>query len=216
MKNIQIAVTYCKKIFPLSCKYITVWDMCMFLFRRYWIKRSNTAWWRHQIKSSSALLTLCAGNSPVTGEFPSQKPLARSFDVFFDMRLNKKLSKQSWGWWFETPPRSLWHRCNKKIIVQLIDTEPEFNKAKHRNIVRICCASVRLLGHSLLHVKSILWGNAHTFNRVFVLKGVLLCWIMKKYTVLISYGLKWVVNGCGSYCVLIFPDDPCNFTRCES
>ena len=36
----------------------------------------------------SALLTFCAGNSPVTGEFPSQRPVTRSFDVFFDLRLN--------------------------------------------------------------------------------------------------------------------------------
>ena len=37
----------------------------------------------------SALLALCAGNSPVTGEFPSQRPVTRRFDVFFDLRLNK-------------------------------------------------------------------------------------------------------------------------------
>ena len=45
------------------------------------------------------------------GEFPTQRPVTRSFDVFFDLRLNKPLSKQSWGWWFETLSRSLWrHR----------------------------------------------------------------------------------------------------------
>ena len=60
----------------------------------------------------SALLALCAGNSPVTGEFPTRRPVARSFDVFFDLRLNKRLSKQSWGWWFETPSRPLWRHCN--------------------------------------------------------------------------------------------------------
>ena len=36
----------------------------------------------------SALLALCAGNSPVTGEFRSQRPVTRSFDVFFELRLN--------------------------------------------------------------------------------------------------------------------------------
>ena len=56
----------------------------------------------------SALLAICAGNSPVTGEFSSQRPVTRSFDVYFDLRLNKRLSKQSWGWWFETPSRSLY------------------------------------------------------------------------------------------------------------
>ena len=70
------------------------------------------AWWRHQMETFSALLAICAGNSPVPGEFPTQRPVTRSFDVYFDLRLNKRLSKQSWGWWFETPLRSLWRHRN--------------------------------------------------------------------------------------------------------
>ena len=69
-------------------------------------------WWRHQMEAFSALLAICAGNSPVTGEFPAQRPVTRSFDVFFDLRLNKRLSKQSWGWWLETPSRLLGRHCN--------------------------------------------------------------------------------------------------------
>ena len=64
------------------------------------------------METFSALLALCAGNSPVTGEFPTQRPVTRSFDVFFVPRLNKRLSKQSWGWWFETPSCPLWRHCN--------------------------------------------------------------------------------------------------------
>ena len=60
----------------------------------------------------SALLALCAGNSPVTGAFPSQRPVTRSFGVFFDLCLNKRLSKQSWGWWFEMSSRSSWCQHN--------------------------------------------------------------------------------------------------------
>ena len=62
----------------------------------------------------SALLVLCAGNSPVTGEYPAQRPVTRSFDIAFDLRLNKRLSKQSWGWWFETPSWSLWRHRHEK------------------------------------------------------------------------------------------------------
>ena len=58
------------------------------------------SWWRHQMETPSALLALSAGNSPVTGEFPPQRPVTRRFDVLFDLRLNKRLSKQLWGWWF--------------------------------------------------------------------------------------------------------------------
>ena len=50
---------------------------------------------------------------PVTGGFPSQRPVTRSFDVFFDLRLNKRLVKQSRRRWFGTPSRSLWRQCNK-------------------------------------------------------------------------------------------------------
>ena len=64
------------------------------------------------METFSALLAICAGNSPVHGEFPTQRPVTRSFDVFFDLCLNKRLSKQSWGWWFETLSRPLWRRCN--------------------------------------------------------------------------------------------------------
>ena len=66
------------------------------------------------METFSALLALCAGNSPVTGEFPKQRPMTRSFDVFFDLRLNKRLSKHSWGWWFETPSCPIWRHCNVK------------------------------------------------------------------------------------------------------
>ena len=70
------------------------------------------SWWRHQMETFSALLAICAGNSPVPGEFPTQRPVTRSFDVYFDLRPNKWLSKQSWGWWFETLSCSLWRHRN--------------------------------------------------------------------------------------------------------
>ena len=42
----------------------------------------------------------------------AQRPVTRSFDVFCDLRLNKRLSKQSWCWWFGTQSRPLWRHCN--------------------------------------------------------------------------------------------------------
>ena len=74
-------------------------------------------WWRHQMETFTALLAICAGNSSVLGEFPTQRPVTRSFDVFFDLRLNKQLSKQWWGWWFETLSHPLWrhHNVNSRI-----------------------------------------------------------------------------------------------------
>ena len=46
----------------------------------------GVTWWRHQMEAFSALLAICAGNSPVTGEFPAQRPVKRNFDIFFDLR----------------------------------------------------------------------------------------------------------------------------------
>ena len=60
----------------------------------------------------SALLALCVGNSSVTGEFPSQKQVMRSFDVYFDLRLNKGLGNRSRRRWLETPSRSLRRHFN--------------------------------------------------------------------------------------------------------
>ena len=74
-------------------------------------ERSLT-WWRHQMETFSALLALCARNSLVIGEFPSQRPVTQSFDALYYLRLNKRLGIQSWGWWFETPSRSLWRQRN--------------------------------------------------------------------------------------------------------
>ena len=80
------------------------------------VKRGNViSWWRHQMETFSPLLAICAGNSPVPGEFPTQRPVTRSFDVFFDLRLNKRLSKQPWDWCFETLSCPLWRHRNVMV-----------------------------------------------------------------------------------------------------
>ena len=70
------------------------------------------------METFSAYLAICTWNSTVPGEFPAQRPVTRSFDVFFDLRLNKRLGKQSWGWRFETLSRPLWRHCNEKHIYE--------------------------------------------------------------------------------------------------
>ena len=82
----------------------------------------NVPWWRYQMETVSEVLHICAGYSPVTGEIPVRRPVTRTFDVIFNLRLNKRLSKHWWGWRFETPSRPLWHHCNggqllSKIII---------------------------------------------------------------------------------------------------
>ena len=55
--------------------------------------KCRQSWWCHQMKTLSALLALRVRNSPVTGEFPSQRQVTWKFDVFLDLSLNKRLSK---------------------------------------------------------------------------------------------------------------------------
>ena len=89
---------------PVTCRHTTF---------TWFNLDSSWAWWRHQMATFSALLAFCVGNSPVTCEFPAQRPVTQSFDVFFDLCLNKRLSKQTWACWFEMPSHSLWRHCNE-------------------------------------------------------------------------------------------------------
>ena len=73
--------------------------------------------WIYMMTSSNGNIFRVTGH--LCGEFTghrwitrTQRPVTRNFDVFFDLRLNKRLSKQSWGWWLETPSRPLWRHCN--------------------------------------------------------------------------------------------------------
>ena len=90
------------------------WEICLPTRSQF-----CTSWWRHQIETFSALLAIYTGNSPVPGEFPIQRPVTRSFDVLFDLHLNKRLSKQWLGWWFETQSHPLWRHRNDVRTTQL-------------------------------------------------------------------------------------------------
>ena len=96
-------LTFCSNLKPLSLESCII--QCRIIQCRL---HDDVIRW----KTFSALLGICAGNSPVTGKFPAQRPVTRSFDVFSDLCLNKRLSKQSWGWWFETLSHPLWRHCN--------------------------------------------------------------------------------------------------------
>ena len=85
------------------------------------VRTPQVSWWSHQMETFSVLVALCAGNPPGPGEFPTQRPVTQNFDVFFDLCLNKRLNKQSWGWWFESPSCSLWHHYNAIAIVHIVD-----------------------------------------------------------------------------------------------
>ena len=78
------------------------------ILHRHW----GNPWWRHEMGTFATLLALYGGNPPVTGGSYHKALWRGAFDVFFDLRLNKRLSKLSTPRWFEMPPRLFWRHCN--------------------------------------------------------------------------------------------------------
>ena len=112
--NVPLKIVYSTSIVDWYSNWYILSKLPLLFHYEYtiiWLLFCST-WWRHQMETFSALLAICAGNSPVPGEIPTQRPVTRSFDVFFDLRLNKRLRKQSWGWWFETLSRPLCRHRN--------------------------------------------------------------------------------------------------------
>ena len=69
--------------------------------------------WQFMMTSSNGNMFRVTGPLwPVTSGFPSLRPVTRSFEAFFDLRLSKWLSKQLRRRWLETSSRSLWCHCN--------------------------------------------------------------------------------------------------------
>ena len=103
-----------------------------------WAAFPLSPWWRHQMETFSALLAICAGNSPISGEFPAQRPVTRSFGVFFDLRLNERLSKHSWGWWLETPSCPLWRQSNAIGITNHMTNLVDSHSVNPDCVMRYC------------------------------------------------------------------------------
>ena len=82
-------------------------------------------WWCQHMEAFSALQALCAGNSPVNGEFPFQRASKADFDVSFDMGPQKLLKKLSKDRWFETTRRS----CD--VILMSAPCSTWFNTERH-------------------------------------------------------------------------------------
>ena len=114
------------------------------------------------METFSALLAICAGNSPVSGEFPAQRPVTRSFDVFFDVRLIKRLSKHSRGWWFETLSHPLWrHRNVNNYFLTTYNLLPFFNRPIYGQIGRYHSCNVKVISQKLLY----LWMKMTKLNK---------------------------------------------------
>ena len=110
---------------------LLTWPIC---------RTGATRWDMYQMKTFYALLAICAVNSPVPGEFTAQRPVTQSFDVFFDLHPNTRLSKQWWGWWFETPSCPLWRHRNG-LAKRHLSFDPKccWVQTNLYPYIRLCC-----------------------------------------------------------------------------
>ena len=90
-----------------SCVYMALFEPSQILLHT----QMDSPWWHHQMETFSASLVLCAGNSPVTGEFPCKGHWRGALMISLICTLNKRLIKHSWGWWFEASLCPLWRHC---------------------------------------------------------------------------------------------------------
>ena len=153
----------------------------------------HTAWWRHQMETFSALLTICAGNSPVTGDFPAQRPVTRGFDVFFGLRLNKRLSKQSHGWWFETPSSPLWCHCNGQIMLNSLLRKTFLRHCglnKMIDIFQMTYSSCMIWNKNILLLVKFRWKQFPGVT-VNLLEGT-----MSSHKIMLTYVRIWYVSMC--------------------
>ena len=135
-REIAVATHLRVCVFP-QCSHIQIERVCVFCsfcfytwsgVKMNWLSnlcdtfgiQTNTNHIGNIIFHEYTMMTSSNGNifrisGPFTGHrwIPPQRPMTRSFDVLFDLRLNKQLSKQSWGWWFETQWCSLWRHCKR-------------------------------------------------------------------------------------------------------
>ena len=106
---------------------------------------SNPSWrHHHRMETFSVKLALWVWNSPVTSEFPSQRPCNEAgFGAFFDQHLSKRLCKLSGRGWFETPSRSSWSHCNAFVL--LPEHLTSYFKKPRRHKICLCCLYTRKL-----------------------------------------------------------------------
>ena len=65
--------------------------------------------------------------------FPRTKASDAEHWCFFDLRLNKRLSIQLWGWWFETLSHPLLRHCNGIEIISWCPGFPWYSKIHIKN-----------------------------------------------------------------------------------
>ena len=132
-------VGYIKQHLKVKCMYVKICltntereevDFQIFRYHLFTCHRnylSRKRWTEPVLRCSCSMMTSSNGNifrvtGPLCGEFTCPRGIPRTkasdaeLQFFFDLRPNKLLSKQSWGWWIETPSHPLWRHLNGAIF----------------------------------------------------------------------------------------------------
>ena len=102
-----------------ACQYMDGQIFILFCVSEFWYLSTKATYKTSIIMMTSSngyIFRVCEGNPPISGDLRSHRPATHGFRVFFDLPLNKRLSKHSWCWWFETPASSLWRYCNDNDV----------------------------------------------------------------------------------------------------
>ena len=157
------------------------------------------------METFSSFLAFCAGNPQVTSEFPPQRPVTRSLDVFFDLRLNDRLSIQSRRRWFETQSRALWRHCNvnyqsKQFVrsLQMMQIAGSDTKTVISSFWRNCHHCVPEVSQRQLSMQPVMmilseWRNSH-FGECIYFWEIAVLPINVQSAANVYYCRKWGIN----------------------
>ena len=169
------------------CISVTVYNSHTFpAFNIWWLSvlsfSSNWPFWAYEMSLISWILRKTSSNGNIfrvtgilRGEFtghrwiPRTRPVTRSFDVFFDLRLNKRLSKQSRDRWSETPPRSLWRQSNDMTFTNWYNERSVRRHAGHKAFQAFYGDLHPFIQQSLPPLIQVLIGIIHISDAILIL-----------------------------------------------
>ena len=151
---------------------------------------------------------LCEGNLLVTSGSPSQRPVTRNFDVFFDLHLNKQLSKQSRHWRVKMPSCSLWCHCNANKHQAIIHQTADPITFKCMIILNVCLMLQLLNKNKKLSKKNgcwwtqclSIWGMVISSKQYGLRLVLWVVWYIIKYTMLQPLNNVWEVGSSFFFC----------------
>ena len=147
----------------IYCKFSTASGSIYLLWWYIYIRIGNLqfTWQNSAIMMTSSNGSFFRVAGPLWGEFTGHrwillsKDSDASFDAFFDLPPNKRLSKQSRRRWFDTPSRSLWRRCKYNV-----------SKCSYISAMNFGPLSLTAINYSSIELREWVNNHNHTKNKM--------------------------------------------------